>query len=178
MRLYRGETPCPGCDVPGSVRSRTRKSKICPECERLIELGKGVKAESNGYSIVGLRRYSLGRTTKVKFEDWSGVSSEMIGRPYYVDRPSGEFVKSLQSFLSTLDEGQKADYDFKISQEDAWSDDQVVLRTESALAFFEFLGSLKKYTEAIAEKRLQEGKNLLLSLAEGRMLISDFDAKK
>ena len=181
MRSYKGLAKCGGCGKSGQDEPRRSKQQVCFDCERLLELGRGVKEKSAGFSVVKLARYHL-ENIFVELEKGARVKWVKAGKYVGVRMDEADYEGSsrhlmdkLNAFIATLDEGIKDTYEYRIGMAESFETYQI--RTPIALTLVEFLEAVYRYGERCQEEGFADGKSLLVNLAVGKMSVDDFNRK-
>jgi hypothetical protein len=177
---YKGEKPCPGCRRTAGDLPRSRADEVCPECLRLLELGRGVKEQNQNFSQIKLAKYStqaIYTTDLSKTGDGNPIRQKGIGYvpdTYDHQGSSSQLMKALEALILTLDDGIKNKYDFRINIEDSFPEIYSV-KTLTALALVEFLEVIRLYGNRREAEGFERGHHLLVRLCDGSLSIDDFN---
>lgn len=185
MRIYNGHKPCAGCGKPGSEVPRLGVELLCSECRELIELGKGVRTNSDGFSTLSLYPHTFKRLRYTELDDAKKEIHHRTEDFFYVSdefgkAPAGssnQLVKDFGELLTQMDEGKKVKNEIQIWMDDAFGRNTYTVRTPVAKAMFKFLGTLAKWGKRVEEESYNRGKNLLIGLASGEMSIKEFNER-
>lgn len=194
MRDYRGPKPCPGCARPGNEKQRGAVDELCSDCKTLIKLGQGVIAEKpNQYSSITIEPYLFGPleyNIQGKTKDYRSNKNFKTEHPVYIsdqnhskkdnNNPgsSKDLNEKFQALLKTIDQGKKASDNVKhhIRGEGCFfGRDTVYLHNDTALAVFDLVDSMARWSQRIQKQAYTEGKNLLVGLASGDMTLKEFN---
>lgn len=178
FRHYTGKKLCPGCKISGEVKYRYGADELCEDCKNLIRLGKTVKAEPKNFSVIERSSYTLGSASRYKSGDNSNSTFVRSGKPYYDSGTSRLLCDALNKLMGTLNEGLKPDWEYRVQIEDNWTDLTIYIKTDTALAYFEFIDAIAKYGRSIAKEEFERGKNLLVGLNSGDLTLKDFEQRK
>lgn len=180
MNLYKGNKPCPGCRKTAAESPRHRAAEVCLECHRLLELGKGVKNSTTGFSQVKLSQ-SLTRAVYITDlrEQQCQAPMRLSGFGYISDTDgqpgsSRHLSEALQHLLETLDDGTKDTYDFKINFKES-SSTTYSIHTLPALSLIELLDAMRLYGNRREAEGFECGHRLLVRLGNGSLSIDDFN---
>jgi len=174
---YKGKAVCVGCKLSGEENPRIAKDELCNSCKRLLELGKGVKENSDGYSIIQLGRWNIHHAA-LKKEDRPDKFNfyQGTGNPYYVGNDiSGNLCITFNNLMKTIDAGEKDKIEYRVFMKE--HGETIFVKTETALAYYEFIKSLVIYSRAIAETEFKRGKQLLIGLNNGTLTLKDFEER-
>jgi hypothetical protein len=172
-RYYCGPKPCPGCNTSGEDRPRYNGAGgLCSVCVEYIKLGKAVKAEPKVFSSITPCTHTICDTYKNKNGDREG---NLIRRPVYLSEFSTKLSYALRDFLKTLDLGMKEEVEYSIYDSDVNWHDNIYVKTDTALAYFEFIKVLLEYSVALYNDGFNYGKSLLIGLNSGRLSLQDFE---
>ena len=201
MRYYTGPKPCPGCSRSGKEEPRGAVDELCHDCKKLIELGKGVMAEKpDDYSSVTMQPYSFG---PLEYSVDSEKPNYRGGRDYFktehpvyvtddnfgskkknandnIPGSSRDLLDKFQALLKSIDQGKKASENLKYhmrGKDCFYGRDTVYLHTDTALAVFNLVDAMARWSNRIQKQAYSEGKDLLFGLASGDMTVKEFNER-
>lgn len=179
MHIYRGKKPCPACGISGEQSLRRRIDGICGSCSALIALGQGVKAETKDFSQIKLSRstgslyvtdlHEKGSQSPRRFPTFDYVSDtyDSVGA-------SRSLLETLRRLIELLDEGKKAEYQFRIQMKDSLPEVYSV-KSAVALQLVELFKEIGLYGDRREQKGFADGRKLLNGLCNGTISIDDFN---
>jgi len=182
MNNYTGTEPCAGCGKTGERAPRSRRNGICPDCIRLIELGRGVKENSDGFSKIKLARYSMSGIFLTDLREKEKTASIRHPGFAYVPDSDGKkgssrhLLEALLALVETLDDGKKDCYEYQINMEESFPE-AYSIRTKTALSIAELLDAVRLYGDRREDEGFGRGQQLLVRLCDGTISIDEFNKR-